>query len=231
MPGNGAYRVGGTRGGADQFRWEDVKQDKYRELYLGHSLHAPVGRWQKGKDLTWYAKKKQDPEAAAGAAAELAAIRRQDEDLIRQALGHAPLQRPDGDGAQLGEAEMKALLARGTTEREAVDIERVSGLGAAPSKGHEHLQMTLAEKELARRAKAAEPHLLHESDIVQIVGGGGGEEGAGGSGSAARKAARKEAKRAKKERKREKKAAKKAKRAAKKAAAKRGRSSSSSGSS
>lgn len=31
-----------------QFSWEDVKQDKYREYYLGHSLMAPVGRWQKG---------------------------------------------------------------------------------------------------------------------------------------------------------------------------------------
>jgi|TARA_B100000524_G_scaffold46783_2_gene22235 hypothetical protein len=40
---------GGTRGGKDQFKWDDVKQDKDRECYLGHSLHASVGRWQKGK--------------------------------------------------------------------------------------------------------------------------------------------------------------------------------------
>ncbi len=32
---------GGTRGGKDQFSWEQVKTDKDRECYLGHSVMAP----------------------------------------------------------------------------------------------------------------------------------------------------------------------------------------------
>lgn len=30
---------GGVRGGQDQFDWEDVKADKYRESYLGELKH------------------------------------------------------------------------------------------------------------------------------------------------------------------------------------------------
>ncbi|KAI7726167.1 hypothetical protein M8C21_020386 [Ambrosia artemisiifolia] len=36
---------------SNEFSWDDVKVDKYRENYIGHSLKAPVGRWQ--KDRRW----------------------------------------------------------------------------------------------------------------------------------------------------------------------------------
>jgi hypothetical protein len=49
---------GGTRGGQAEFKWSDVSQDKDREHYLGHSINAPTGRWQKNKDVHWYNREK-----------------------------------------------------------------------------------------------------------------------------------------------------------------------------
>lgn len=44
---------GGVRGGRDQFKWEDVKTDKDRENYLGHSLKAPLAS-QERYEFDWY---------------------------------------------------------------------------------------------------------------------------------------------------------------------------------
>ncbi|KAI9153512.1 hypothetical protein LWI28_012484 [Acer negundo] len=41
-------RLFGVRGGRDQFSRDDVKVDKHCENFLGHSIKAPMGRWQKG---------------------------------------------------------------------------------------------------------------------------------------------------------------------------------------
>ncbi|KAI8973906.1 kinase phosphorylation protein-domain-containing protein [Pilobolus umbonatus] len=77
---------GGVRGGKDQFNWEDVKEDKHRENYLGHSLMAPVGRWQKGKDLQWYAKEGKE-EKKLKEKSEIAKIKEAEAEAMAIALG------------------------------------------------------------------------------------------------------------------------------------------------
>uniref|UniRef100_L7LTA4 Putative kinase phosphorylation protein n=1 Tax=Rhipicephalus pulchellus TaxID=72859 RepID=L7LTA4_RHIPC len=117
---------GGTRGGADQFNWEDVKEDKYRENYLGHSLRAPVGRWQKGKDLTWYAKEKQQA-ASTSRQNEVAAAKKAEEEAMLAALGFATPAKPTHQ--PLSKAEVTEALRRGDCSREEGDADRVSGVG------------------------------------------------------------------------------------------------------
>jgi hypothetical protein len=47
MGGDGPPRPG-ARGGRAEFNWQSVKEDAQRDFYLGHSVKASVGRWQKG---------------------------------------------------------------------------------------------------------------------------------------------------------------------------------------
>lgn len=47
---------------------------------------APVGRWQKGKDLTWYAKKGSEDEKAQANASELAKIKEAEAEAMAIAL-------------------------------------------------------------------------------------------------------------------------------------------------
>ncbi|KAI1824774.1 kinase phosphorylation protein-domain-containing protein [Xylaria intraflava] len=90
-----SIRKTGSRGGVN-FNWEDVAASNHRENYLGHSLKAPVGRWQKGRDLSWYTKanttdssSNETPEerAARERKEELKKIKEAEEDALARALG------------------------------------------------------------------------------------------------------------------------------------------------
>ncbi|KAI8008677.1 hypothetical protein LOK49_LG07G01511 [Camellia lanceoleosa] len=125
---------GGVRGGRDQFTWDDVKVDKHRENYLGHSIKAPVGRWQKGKDLNWYARDKKsqglDMEAAKE---EIRRIKEEEEQAMREALGLAPKRASRPQGTRLDKHEFSELVKRGSTAEDLgaghAEAAQVQGLG------------------------------------------------------------------------------------------------------
>ncbi|RAL60836.1 hypothetical protein DID88_010161 [Monilinia fructigena] len=99
-------RKSGSRGGVN-FSWDEVQTSQHRENYLGHSLMAPVGRWQKGKDLNWYAKGDSDTNGNETAEEkqvrerkeEIRKIKEAEEDAIARALGLPVAQRGEGTGA------------------------------------------------------------------------------------------------------------------------------------
>ncbi|KAL5721240.1 hypothetical protein ACHQM5_013826 [Ranunculus cassubicifolius] len=135
---------GGVRGGRDQFKWDDVKVDKHRENYIGHSVKAPVGRWQKGKDLQWYTKDKSALKADMDAAKEeIKRIKEEEEQAMREALGLAPKRSSRPQGNRLDKHEFQELVKRGSTAEDLgaghAEATHVQGLGfaKAPKSGVE----------------------------------------------------------------------------------------------
>ncbi|KAI4168625.1 MAG: hypothetical protein LQ343_006290 [Gyalolechia ehrenbergii] len=105
-------RKEGSRGGRDAFKWDDVKDDQHRENYLGHSLMAPVGRWQKNKDLSWYAKgdtSQAATDAATARAEEIRRIKEAEQDALSEALGF-PIQPHVRDSQLAGQKEVEKAL-------------------------------------------------------------------------------------------------------------------------
>uniref|UniRef100_A0A1A8SIB6 Chromosome 1 open reading frame 35 n=1 Tax=Nothobranchius rachovii TaxID=451742 RepID=A0A1A8SIB6_9TELE len=154
----GSSRSGGLRGGQDQFNWDDVKVDKHRENYLGNSLKAPVGRWQKGKDLTWYAKDKKTGKALSKAE-ELASVKAAEHEAMMAALGHKSIKRqPTG----LTKEDLVEVCRRDEVDGEERNVDRISGLGSS-SAGSRRMLLSQKEKEAAKMGLPVFTHHKTES--------------------------------------------------------------------
>lgn len=78
----------GARGGRDQFSWDNVKNDRNRQHYVGHSVHANVGRWQKNRDVFWYTKENSMnlKESEALRRKEIEAVKAKEEEYMLMAM-------------------------------------------------------------------------------------------------------------------------------------------------
>jgi hypothetical protein len=136
-----SIRKSGSRGGVN-FSWEDVTTSSHRENYLGHSLMAPVGRWQKNRDLSWYAKA--DDNGAGGDETaeekkarerreEIKRIKEAEEDALARALGLPVADRSSGTGTganAIGVGELKRVIKEtGEGDDEIAEVGREGGFG------------------------------------------------------------------------------------------------------
>jgi hypothetical protein len=139
-------RKEGSRGGRGDFKWSDVQSSSHRENYLGHSLMAPVGRWQQGRDLSWYAKgdadANNDEDPAAKAARErkeeIRRVKEAEEDALAKALGLPVAPRNNANLVELGmKRNVGNALKEATTEDDASDSR---GLGFGRASGPQDAQ-------------------------------------------------------------------------------------------
>ncbi|KAI1612186.1 kinase phosphorylation protein-domain-containing protein [Exophiala viscosa] len=130
-------RKEGSRGGLGDFKWSDVQNSSHREHYLGHSLMAPVGRWQKGRDLSWYAKPDEesvDGEDPAAKAArerkeEIRRVKEAEEDALARALGLPVAPRDNPNMQELGARREVAKVLKEAAEEDDTPGSRGVGHG------------------------------------------------------------------------------------------------------
>ncbi|PGH00673.1 hypothetical protein GX51_05659 [Blastomyces parvus] len=142
-----SIRKEGSRGGRDSFKWTDVKTSTHRENYLGHSLMAPVGRWQQNRDLSWYAKgddgSKDSPEEAAAKRRaereeEINRIKEAEQEALARALGLpvAPKSSQNANMTPLGGNEVdRAIQETGAADGGAENDDGSRGVGFGVFRG------------------------------------------------------------------------------------------------
>jgi hypothetical protein len=130
-------RKEGARGGRGDFKWSDVQSSTHRENYLGHSLMAPVGRWQKGRDLNWYAKSDggardgEDPAAKAERERkeEIKRIKEAEQDALARALGYEVAPRNPNMESLGDRKEVDKILKEAAEEEEGEEGGKGVGFG------------------------------------------------------------------------------------------------------
>ncbi|OLL22364.1 putative mannosyl-oligosaccharide glucosidase [Neolecta irregularis DAH-3] len=143
---------GGNRGGQGLFKWDDIKEDKHRENYLGHSLKAPMGRWQKGKDLEWFNKKKDGNLSKEEIRREeIRKIKEAEEDALAEALGFKVTRKKEGnvDQEEIAKA-IKTTEKDDDLENETLKEEDNQGLGFHGGL-HRYRIQNIDESELTER--------------------------------------------------------------------------------
>lgn len=89
---------------------------------------APVGRWQKNKDLSWYAKSDASPAALAAAEQrkeEIRMIKEAEESALSEALGYGPTVRNNANETPIGQKEVERAIketAEGDEENGAAGV-------------------------------------------------------------------------------------------------------------
>jgi len=125
---------GGNRGGKDQFNWEDVRGDKYKDYYIGQSMKINTGNWwNRGIGILNVEKGRGDKtKEQLVSDSEISKVKQEEQQLMMEALGLRPKIRRES-GRALEKHEFKDLCRRGTTQRDSTDTDRIGGLGFAPA--------------------------------------------------------------------------------------------------
>ncbi len=98
---------------------------------------APVGRWQKGKDLNWYAKNDTSPAALSAAEArkeEIRKIKEAEESALSEALGYGPTVKKNANETPIGKKEVERAIKE-TADGDEEDGAKGVGFGVFSAAG------------------------------------------------------------------------------------------------